>query len=252
MLHVPFERSFMLNKMFCVLLIGFISSEEITFYDNKTRMNIINGYQNGLKDTKKEIEGFNGKTDSLEKDKAELKQKYEKIKAEMENKTELQLCPPNSYVDISLSHVDYPHEVYNPFKELSKGTPQFKEFPKMPNFEGLLVKYPHPSIYFRTNDPYVIMEGFAFEAAPSSSCQMKEFNLTVLKDNETQFSKNFTRTSTVTPFRVSIPSPVQFDTLIFDEIDTFGNKTTLCFPAFAVCETIDFQPQKRLRHQFID
>ena len=61
--------------MFCVLLIGFISSEEITFYDNKTRMNIINGYQNGLKDTKKEIEGFNGKTDSLEKDKAELKQK---------------------------------------------------------------------------------------------------------------------------------------------------------------------------------
>ena len=221
--------------MFCFLFISFVFSKEMTFYDNETRKTIINNLENDLSKAQKDLEKADKESDHFTKEKEEIEKKLEDVKKAQENIEEDQLCAENSYLEITLSNVDYPHEKYNIFKEMLKVNRKFNNFPKIPEFDGLLVQNPHPNITFKTKSSHDLIRSFALEASERRSCQLKDFRITLYRDGTEMFSKKLSRPAIHVPTRFNLGKLIEFDTIKFDEIETYGNQTTLCFPSFVAC-----------------
>ena len=221
--------------MFCFVLFSFIFSQEMTFYDNETRKSIIDNFESDLSKTQKELENVDKEFDRFTKEKQEIEKKLEEVKKTQENIKEDQLCINNSYIEIFLYEVDYPHERYSMIKEMMNGKRKLDQFPKIPEFDGLLVQNPHPNITFKTKNIHGRILSFAFEASERRSCQLKDFRITLYNEENQVFSQKFTRSAIHVPTRFNLDKIIEFDTIKFNEIETYGNKTTLCFPSFAVC-----------------
>ena len=167
--------------------------------------------------------------------KTEIEEQLQHLFKEQEILNENPLCPSNSYIDLSLSNVDYPHSRYSTIKQILKGKSKSAYLPEMPRFDGILIQNAHPKISFTPSAQSAKMRGFAFQATDADNCQLKAFRLRLFKNKAQLYSQNYMRSATKSPMRIAFQDVYEIDSIVFDEIQTYGNQTTLCFPSFAAC-----------------
>lgn len=228
------------------------STKEInrTFYDDEEKIRTLDSLNETLRKCFDELKNAQK---SLNKTKQEEETTEKKLEDAKETLKIPPLCSKKSFINLELEDVKN-IEINNTIRNLTTeemlrekinyGKARFitafseniGEKHVFPDFDGLFIKKHSPEITFVTAlDESHVAKSLAFEATGNMSCSLKSAKISFFSGRKLTGTVFIERNEFDVPYRKNFDA-VKFNKIVFEEIKSNGDETSLCFPTFGMCE----------------